>query len=115
MGVRRRREIAAARRVLLLLTPRAPDIGGGAIGEGAEVSDDYRKDPEAISRLTPEQYRVTQKDATEPAFNNEYWNNKEPGLYVDIVSGEPLFASVDKYDSHSGWPSFTVPIEAGNA
>jgi peptide-methionine (R)-S-oxide reductase len=70
-------------------------------GEGADVSDNYRKDPEAISRLTPEQYRVTQKSATEPAFRNEYWDNKEPGIYVDVVSGEPLFASVDKYDSHS--------------
>ena len=78
------------------------------------MSDIYRKDPEAISRLTPEQYRVTQKAGTEPAFRNEYWDNKEPGIYVDVVSGEPLFASVNKYDSRSGWPSFTVPIEPGN-
>src|ERR1700691_2481588 len=78
------------------------------------MADNYRKDPEAISRLTPEQYKVTQEAATEPAFHNEFWNNKEPGIYVDVVSGEPLFASVDKYDSHSGWPSFTVPIEPGN-
>jgi len=77
------------------------------------VSDTYRKDPEAVSRLTPEQYRVTQKAGTEPAFRNEYWDNKEPGIYVDIVSGEPLFASVDKYDSHTGWPTFTVPVEPG--
>jgi len=75
------------------------------------VSDNYRKDPEAVSRLTPEQYQVTQKSATEPAFRNEFWDNKKPGIYVDVVSGEPLFASTDKYDSHSGWPSFTVPIE----
>jgi len=75
------------------------------------VSDNYRKDPEAVSRLTPEQYQVTQKSATEPAFRNEFWDNKEPGIYVDVVSGEPLFASTDKYDSRSGWPSFTVPIE----
>jgi peptide-methionine (R)-S-oxide reductase len=75
------------------------------------MADNYRKDPEAISRLTPEQYRVTQKNATEPAFRNEFWDNKEPGIYVDVVSGEPLFASVNKYDSRSGWPSFTVPIE----
>ncbi|MGD0247296.1 MAG: peptide-methionine (R)-S-oxide reductase MsrB, partial [Streptosporangiaceae bacterium] len=73
--------------------------------------DNYRKDPEAVSRLTPEQYRVTQKSATEPPFRNEFWDNKEPGIYVDVVSGEPLFASTDKYDSRSGWPSFTVPIE----
>ncbi len=78
------------------------------------MSDTYRKDPEAISRLTPEQYKVTQKSATEPAFRNEFWDNKEPGIYVDVVSGEPLFASVNKYDSGSGWPSFTVPIEPGN-
>ena len=76
--------------------------------------NDYRKDPEAISRLTPEQYQVTQKSGTEPAFRNEFWNNHEPGIYVDVVSGEPLFASVDKYDSQSGWPSFTVPIEPDN-
>ena len=78
------------------------------------MSDNYRKDPEAIARLTPEQYEVTQRSGTEPAFRNEYWENKEPGLYVDVVSGEPLFASVSKYDSQSGWPSFTVPIERGN-
>ena len=78
------------------------------------MADTYRKDPEAISRLTPEQYRVTQKKGTEPAFNNEYWNNKEPGIYVDVVSGEPLFASVSKYNSGTGWPSFTAPIEPGN-
>lgn len=78
------------------------------------MSDTYRKDPEAISRLTPEQYQVTQKNGTEPAFNNEFWNNKEPGIYVDVVSGEPLFASVNKYDSGTGWPSFTVPLEPGN-
>ena len=78
------------------------------------MSDAYRKDPGAVSRLTSEQYRVTQQNATEPAFGNEFWNNKEPGLYVDVVSGEPLFASVSKYDSGSGWPSFTVPVEPGN-
>jgi len=78
------------------------------------VSDNYRKDPEAVSRLTPEQYQVTQKSATEPAFRNEFWDNKKPGIYVDVVSGEPLFASTDKYNSGTGWPSFTVPIEKDN-
>ena len=78
------------------------------------MSEDYRKDPEAISRLTPEQYQVTQEKGTEPAFRNEYWDNKEPGIYVDVVSGEPLFASVNKFNSGTGWPSFTVPIEPGN-
>jgi len=60
------------------------------------------------------QYQVTQKEGTEPAFKNEYWDNKKPGIYVDIVSGEPLFSSTDKYDSGTGWPSFTKPLEPGN-
>lgn len=64
--------------------------------------------------LTPMQYKVTQNNGTEPAFNNEYWNNKHDGIYVDIVSGEPLFSSIDKYDSGTGWPSFTKPLEPGN-
>lgn len=72
----------------------------------------YRTTPEALSRLTPLQRKVTQDDATEPAFRNAYWDNKEPGLYVDVVSGQPLFASVHKYDSRSGWPSFTRPIDS---
>lgn len=75
---------------------------------------DYHKNPEALSRLSPEQYRVTQRDGTERPFKNEYWDNKEPGIYVDIVSGEPLFASTDKFDSNSGWPSFTKPIDSDN-
>lgn len=74
----------------------------------------YNKNPEAVSRLSPEQYRVTQDDGTERPFDNEYWDNKEPGIYVDVVSGEPLFASVNKYDSRSGWPSFTKPIDSEN-
>ncbi|TFW00315.1 peptide-methionine (R)-S-oxide reductase MsrB [Orlajensenia leifsoniae] len=74
------------------------------------MSQDYRKTPEALARLTPNQYKVTQNEGTEPAFRNEYWNNHEAGLYVDVVSGQPLFTSVDKYDSRSGWPSFTKPI-----
>jgi methionine-R-sulfoxide reductase len=78
------------------------------------VSDRYQKDPERVSQLTPEQYRITQDDATEPAFANEYWDNKEPGIYVDVVSGEPLFASTKKFDSHTGWPSFTAPVDTAN-
>lgn len=74
----------------------------------------YRKDPTAIAQLTPEQFAVTQKSATEPAFRNEFWDNHEDGIYVDIVSGEPLFSSTDKYDSGSGWPSFTRPIQKGH-
>jgi peptide-methionine (R)-S-oxide reductase len=71
----------------------------------------YTKDPDAIARLSPEQYRVTQTDGTERPGTGEYLDNKEPGIYVDIVSGEPLFASSDKYESGCGWPSFTKPIE----
>jgi peptide-methionine (R)-S-oxide reductase len=78
------------------------------------VLTDYKKDDAQVERLTPEQYRVTQQSGTEPPFANEFWNNKKPGLYVDVVSGEPLFASTDKYDSHSGWPSFTTPVEPDN-
>ncbi len=74
----------------------------------------YQKSSEAVSRLSPEQYRVTQESATERPFRNEYWDSKEPGLYVDIVSGEPLFTSLDKFDSGCGWPSFTKPIEGEN-
>jgi methionine-R-sulfoxide reductase len=74
----------------------------------------YHKNPEAVSRLSPEQYRVTQRDETERPFENAYWNHKEPGIYVDLVSGEPLFTSMDKFDSDCGWPSFTKPIEAEN-
>jgi len=67
-------------------------------------------DKELQEKLTPEQYRVTQKDGTEPAFENEYWDNHLAGVYVDVVSGEPLFASIHKFDSGSGWPSFTQPL-----
>ncbi len=73
---------------------------------------DYRATADALSRLTPLQYRVTQQDGTEPAYRNEYWNNHDPGLYVDVVSGQPLFSSTDKYDSGTGWPSFTQPVDA---
>ncbi len=69
---------------------------------------------ELKKRLTPMQYEVTRENGTEPAFKNEYWENKREGIYVDIVSGEPLFSSLDKYDSGTGWPSFTKPLEPGN-
>jgi peptide-methionine (R)-S-oxide reductase len=74
----------------------------------------YNKNPDAVSRLSPEQYRITQTNGTERPFDNAYWDNKEPGIYVDVVSGEPLFASINKFDSHTGWPSFTKPIEREN-
>jgi peptide-methionine (R)-S-oxide reductase len=78
------------------------------------MKSDYHKNPEAVGALSPEQYHVTQKNGTERPFTGEYWDNHEPGIYVDVVSGEPLFASVDKFDSGSGWPSFTKPIERDN-
>jgi methionine-R-sulfoxide reductase len=71
-------------------------------------------DAELRQKLTPEQYKVTQHEGTEPPFRNAYHNNKQPGIYVDIVSGEPLFSSLDKYDSGTGWPSFTKPLEPDN-
>jgi peptide-methionine (R)-S-oxide reductase len=78
------------------------------------MAHDYNKNPAAVSALSPEQYQVTQKNGTERPFTGEYWNNHEPGIYVDVVSGEPLFASTDKFESGSGWPSFTRPITAAN-
>jgi len=72
------------------------------------------RDKELRESLSPEQYAVTQQDATEPPFRNEYWDNKRPGIYVDVVTGEPLFSSLDKYDSGSGWPSFTRPLDAAS-
>jgi peptide-methionine (R)-S-oxide reductase len=74
----------------------------------------YQRNPAAISSLTPEQYRVTQQSGTEPPGTGEYLDNREPGIYVDIVSGEPLFVSSDKFESGCGWPSFTKPIEPTN-
>ncbi len=72
-------------------------------------SDEHLK-----AELTPAQYQVTQCSATEPPFRNEFWNHHEPGIYVDVVSGEPLFASTDKFDSGTGWPSFTRPLESAH-
>jgi peptide-methionine (R)-S-oxide reductase len=72
----------------------------------------YSKSPEAIGKLSVDQHYVTQKNGTERAFQNQYWNSKEVGLYVDVVSGEPLFYSFDKFDSGTGWPSFTKPVDA---
>lgn len=73
---------------------------------------EYRRTPEGLAHLTAQQRHVTQEDGTEPAFRNAYWDHHEDGIYVDVVSGEPLFSSRDKFDSGTGWPSFTRPIEA---
>ena len=74
----------------------------------------FRRDEEAVRKLSPEQFRVTQRSGTERPGTGEYLHNEEPGIYVDVVSGEPLFASSDKFDSGSGWPSFTRPIDPAN-
>jgi peptide-methionine (R)-S-oxide reductase len=74
----------------------------------------YKKTPDALSRLSREQFRVTQQSATERPFENAYWDHDAAGIYVDIVSGEPLFSSLDKFDSHCGWPSFTKPLDPEN-
>jgi peptide methionine sulfoxide reductase msrA/msrB len=85
-------------------------------GEPTWMDSGYTRpsDEELRRRLTPMQFEVTRRDGTEPPFNNEYWNNHAPGIYVDIVSGEPLFSSTDKYESGTGWPSFTRPLDPGN-
>lgn len=77
---------------------------------------DFHKpsDSELKQRLTPEQYKVTQHEGTEAPFRNAYWDNHEPGIYVDVVSGEPLFSSLDKFESGTGWPSFTKPLDPEN-
>ncbi len=84
--------------------------------QSPEMGNKYIKPSEDVlkNKLTAMQYKVTQKDGTEPPFNNEYWNNKKEGIYVDIVTGEPLFSSRDKFDSGTGWPSYTKPLEPEN-
>jgi peptide-methionine (R)-S-oxide reductase len=84
------------------------------LSKGRITMQTYRKNPEAVAKLSPEQYRVTQESGTERPWSGQYVDNKQPGIYVDIVSGEPLFASADKYESGCGWPSFTKPIEPAN-
>ena len=74
----------------------------------------YTKSAEAISRLSPEEFQVTQQNGTERPFENAFWDHDEPGIYVDIVSGEPLFSSLDKFDSNCGWPSFAKPVNPKN-
>jgi methionine-R-sulfoxide reductase len=92
-------------------------VAASGSNKGAPMSQStYAKpsDAELKKKLTPTQYEVTQHEGTEPAFHNEYWNNHQAGIYVDVVSGEPLFSSLDKFDSGTGWPSFTRPLEPAN-
>jgi methionine-R-sulfoxide reductase len=97
--------------------PRASaQAAARSVNRDRKVTTPFHKpsDTDLQKKLTSLQYRVTQHEGTEPAFRNEYWNNHEAGIYVDIVSGEPLFSSLDKYDSGTGWPSFTRPLVPAN-
>ncbi len=91
----------------------AAETGSGPRAEGWKMFT-KPSDEELETQLTPLQYRVTQEDATEPPFRNEFWDNKKAGIYVDVVSGEPLFSSLEKFDSGTGWPSFYAPLMAEN-
>ncbi len=81
-----------------------------ATAEETMTEKNFKKDPKALQKLDPLQYHITQENGTERPFDNKYWDNKAEGIYVDVVSGEPLFSSTHKYDSGSGWPSFTKPL-----
>jgi peptide methionine sulfoxide reductase msrA/msrB len=105
--------LAAGAAVALRTAGRAQPAGDSIISTNQLMDANNFKKPgeaELKKELTPEQFAVTQQAATEPAFRNEYWNNHAPGLYVDVVSGQPLFSSLDKFDSGCGWPSFTRPL-----
>jgi peptide methionine sulfoxide reductase msrA/msrB len=98
----------------------AATLGAATVGQAqtagkeAAVTYERKSDADLKQALSPIQYKVTQRDGTEPPFANEYWDNKHAGTYVDVVSGEPLFSSLDRYDSRTGWPSFTRPREPQN-
>ena len=111
--------LALAAAVAATRAPQTADTASAAAPAGSAPprwTGNFHKptDADLKKRLTPLQYQVTQHDATERAFANTYWNNKKPGIYVDIVSGEPLFASLQMFDSGTGWPSFWQPLEAAN-
>ena len=94
-----------------LFTSHPPAVPKGSASNSASMSESPKPDVSELKRrLSPEQFHVTQQCGTEPPFQNAYWNNKKPGIYVDVVSGEPLFSSLDKFDSGTGWPSFTRPV-----
>ena len=94
----------------------AQTTASAAANKTSRAMTDYHKpsDAELKSKLSPVQYQVTQREGTESPFHNEYWDNHEPGIYVDVVSGEPLFSSLDKFESGTGWPSFTRPLDTEN-
>ena len=101
--------------IFTALFGRALLVALGMIGLMLPVVAFDKPDQQSLKQiLTPLQYKVTQKDATEPPYRNAYWDNKEAGIYVDVVSGEPLFSSLEKYDSRTGWPSFWQPLEKSN-
>jgi methionine-R-sulfoxide reductase len=119
------RRFNATKRSLAATTLFVLAMAGRAAGQAQAVQDQHPmgwnamtfkkpSDAELKRTLTPEQYAVTQREGTERAFQNAYWDNHEPGIYVDVVSGEPLFSSLDKYDSGTGWPSFVRPLEPAN-
>jgi peptide-methionine (R)-S-oxide reductase len=119
------RSSGARRAMALTLIATLAAVGGSrvsaqapsrSVNGGRKVTTPFHKpsDDELKKKLTPIQYTVTQHEGTEAAFRNEYWDNHEAGIYVDVVSGEPLFSSLDKYDSRTGWPSFTRPLEPAN-
>ena len=109
-----RRSLLALIVALAVLAPAPARAQSQPKTKGWPVSFQKPKDADLRKTLTPVQYEVTQKEATEPAFHNELWDNHRPGIYVDVVSGEPLFSSLDKYDSGTGWPSFTRPLDKSN-
>lgn len=112
-----RKSIAAA--AVFAAALAIANAAGSSGNKGATVNQNQGKytkpaDAELKKKLTPIQYEVTQHEGTEPAFRNEFWDNHKAGIYVDVVSGEPLFSSLDKFDSGTGWPSFTRPLETAN-
>ena len=108
--------VAVIATVYFLQRPAAAAPRDANKSKGAAMDSKYHKpsDAELKKTLTPIQYEVTQHEGTEPPFRNDYWDNHKDGIYVDVVSGEPLFSSLDKFESGTGWPSFTRPLEPGN-
>ena len=116
-GAHRALTVAIATALLTVGTvPAAAQSSARSTKGDHRVTETFRKpaDAELKAKLTPMQYKVTQHEGTEPAFKNEYWDNHEAGIYVDVVSGEPLFSSLDKFESGTGWPSFTRPLAPEN-